>query len=439
MRKQTFALALFAAVGAAPAYAGDVKPNWPDIGRPVAVGGGENDAALVVGIDDYEYVADIPGADDNARDWYRYLVDGRKLGIRNVKLLRNGEADRETILQAAKETVALVKPGGAFWFVFIGHGAPSQDGKEGVLIGADTKQTAVSLFARSVKQSELQAIVGQTPAVMLFDSCFSGRAHNGSAVAAGLQPLILTKTLAPSTTTLLTAAQADQFAGGLPGKDRPAFSYLVLGALRGWGDANGDGQVTAAEAIEYATKALHLLPLGRTQTPELVGGGASRVLANRATEREPDLDAIITGEARVFPEQPKPGSASAGIGAHPVPDGPPSLAEMGSFRSSDAPASASAANRQAWGWGLLGTGVASALAGTALYFGTAENPPAYQDGDDLVTPVTTYQPAYLWGGLAGGAVLAGIGGYLLLNHPETNTPTARLRVGLGSFEIIKTF
>jgi hypothetical protein len=313
---------------ASSAVAADGQPNWPDLGRPAAVGGGENDAALVIGIEDYQYVADIPGAVQNARDWYRYLVDGRKVPVRAVRLLRNGEADRETMLQAAKDMAAQVKPGGTFWVVFIGHGAPSQDGKEGVLIGSDAKQTAVSLFARSVRQSELQAQVGSTPAVMLFDSCFSGRAHTGAALAAGLQPLILTKAMAPATTTLLTAAQADQFAGGLPGKDRPAFSYLMLGALRGWGDANGDGQVTATEALEYATKALAVLPIGRTQTPELVGGGASRVLAARAFEREPDLDAIITGEFRpadvpaVMPE-PVPVAVAPVV---PPPPAPPPVA-----------------------------------------------------------------------------------------------------------------
>jgi hypothetical protein len=327
---------------ASSAFAADAQPNWPDLGRPAAVGGGENDAALVIGIEDYQHVADIPGAVQNARDWYRYLVDGRKVPVRAVRLLRNGEADRETMLQAAKDMAAQVKPGGTFWVVFIGHGAPSQDGKEGVLIGSDAKQTAVSLFARSVRQSELQAQVGSTPAVMLFDSCFSGRAHTGAALAAGLQPLILTKAMAPATTTLLTAAQADQFAGGLPGKDRPAFSYLMLGALRGWGDANGDGQVTATEALEYATKALAVLPIGRTQTPELVGGGASRVLAARAFEREPDLDAIITGEFRpadvpaappepmpvaIAPTLPPPPAAPLPIGKRGEPDTPRRAAE----------------------------------------------------------------------------------------------------------------
>jgi hypothetical protein len=48
---------------------------------------------------------------------------------------------------------------------------------------------------------------------------------------------------------VLSAGKGDQFAGPLPGLGRPAFSWLVLGALRGWGDADRDGTVTAREAV----------------------------------------------------------------------------------------------------------------------------------------------------------------------------------------------
>jgi hypothetical protein len=128
---------------------------------------------------------------------------------------------------------------------------------------------------------------------MILDACFSGRTANGQPLAAGLQPLILVKQAAAPSITVLTAGRSDQFAGPLPGINRPAFSYLVLGALRGWGDANGDGVVTAQEAIDYATKALTVVPIGRVQTPELVG--ASTPLSRNATETGPSLSAIVSG------------------------------------------------------------------------------------------------------------------------------------------------
>ena len=273
--------------------------TWPDLGTPgVASPDGAADGALIVALENYVFVPKVPGATKNAADWYTYLVEGRKVPVGSVRLLRNEDASREAILSAAGEVGKSVKPGGTAWVVFIGHGAPSQDGKEGVLVGVDAQQKAVSLYARSVRQSELAAALGGAPTVMVIDACFSGRASGGQAIASGLQPLIVVKKAsAPTGITLLSAGKSDQLAGPLPGMGRPAFSYLVLGALRGWGDANGDGVVTAGEAVDYASKALRVLPIGRTQTPELVGSNQTLGLAKNAREKAPDLAGIVNNPA----------------------------------------------------------------------------------------------------------------------------------------------
>jgi hypothetical protein len=295
-RKSTFGAVLLAVLVTAtyPSAAHADEPRtWPDVASaaPVAADGA-NDAALVIGVEEYVFVPKVAGAAKNAVDWYTYLVDGRKVPVGQVRLVRNADATREGILARAAEVSALVKPGGTLWVVFIGHGAPAASGKEGVLVGVDAQQKADSLYARSVGQSELAAALGGKPVVMVLDACFSGRSTAGQPLAPGLQPLLLVHGGAPSSATVLTAGKSDQFAGPLPGLNRPAFSYLTLGALRGWGDSNGDGTVTAQEAIDYATKALTILPLGRVQTPELAGD-ASLVLSKRATERGPDLATVV--------------------------------------------------------------------------------------------------------------------------------------------------
>ena len=280
--------------------------TWPDLGAPAGTSAdGANDAALIVGVEDYLFVPKVPGAAKNATDWYAYLVEGRKVPVASVKLLRNADATKEGIRDTAVEVAKLVKPGGKAWVVFIGHGAPAADSKEGVLVGVDAQQKAASLYARSLRQSELTAALGGKPTVMVLDACFSGRAAGGAPIAGDLQPLLLSKASMAAGMTLLSAGKSDQFAGPLPGLGRPAFSYLVLGALRGWGDANGDGVVTAQEAVDYAAKALTMLPIGRTQTPEL-GGDKALTLAKKATEKGPSLTAAVvaapTGGAAGFGE-----------------------------------------------------------------------------------------------------------------------------------------
>src|SRR5690606_17022090 len=93
-------------------------------------------------------------------------------------------------------------------------------------------------------------------AVVVLDACFSGSSARG-ALMTGLQPVIPTHALPTAVkTTVLTAGAADEFAGPLPGAGRPAFSYLVLGALTGWGDGDAAGRVTASEAVAYAHDAI---------------------------------------------------------------------------------------------------------------------------------------------------------------------------------------
>ena len=276
----------------APAQAAE----WPDLTEPAPrVGGGAQDAALVVGIADYDEMPDIAGADANALAWYRWLKETR--GVSAVKLLRNGEASREDILAEAAAVAGRVQPGGTLWFVFIGHGAPAE-GEESVLVGEDANRTARSLYARSVSRAELNEVLGrgdQAQTVMVLDACFSGTSSSGEALVPELGNSMLSGTWRGTPATVLTAARGDQFSGPLPGAARPAFSYLLLGALRGWGDGDGDGQVTAGEAIRWVDGALFDLVKGRSQQPELVGGGQELVLG-RGKERAPSLEAFIVGE-----------------------------------------------------------------------------------------------------------------------------------------------
>ena len=276
----------------------EAQESWPDLSRaPKAIGGGENDAAVIVGAERYAFVEEVPGARQNAEDWHAYLTETLKVPFDKVALLRDNDATLEEIRQAVADKSAEVNPGGTLWFVFIGHGAPSKEGKDGLLVGVDAQQKAESLYARSLSRGELFSLLSkgrQAKTVVLLDACFSGRTPSGQALAKGLQPLILTNTMPHAIdgrTVILTAARSDQFAGSLPnaGWPRPAFSYLALGALRGWA-ADAEGKVTASGLVQFAAKALELAH-DRTQTPELSAGGADTVLG-QGRESGPDLAKI---------------------------------------------------------------------------------------------------------------------------------------------------
>lgn len=285
---------------------------WPSVDTPARQGGGEQDAAVIIGVEDYAFAPDVPGAAANATAWYMHLVEGRGTPPQRVTLLRDRDGTRERMLEALASAAAQVQPGGTLWVVFVGHGAPDPTANDGVLVGVDAQQTASGLFPRSVRQGEVFATIEdgqQARAVIVLDACFSGRDSRGEALVAGLQPLVLVQApKAAASTVVLAAAREDQFAGPLPGADRPAFSYLLLGAMRGWGDANADGRVTTGEAHAYTQAALAATARDRVQSPTLVGS-ADVPLSEAAREAAPALAPIVAGLDRRAARAPERASA----------------------------------------------------------------------------------------------------------------------------------
>lgn len=285
----------------APAFA---RGPWPDLSHPPkATGGGERDAAVIVGAQNYAFVEPVPGAQQNANDWQAYLTETLKVPVDRVSLLQSDDATLEQMRNAVARATAQVERGGTLWFIFIGHGAPSADGKDGLLVGIDAQQKAESVYSRSFSRNELLAALSkgkQSKTVVLLDACFSGKSTSGQELVAGLQPLITMRALPPgvdSRLILMTAAASDQFAGPLPGVARPAFSYLALGALRGWA-ADAKGIITASSLIAYARKTLSLSH-DRQQTPELSTPATAHAVLGIGREPGPDL-AGLQREAAAF-------------------------------------------------------------------------------------------------------------------------------------------
>lgn len=318
------------------------EASWPDLSRPAqTAGGGEKDAAVIVGAEKYFKVEGISGAKQNALDWQAHLTEGLKVPAERISLLLDDDATADQMRSAAAEKAAQVEPGGTLWFVFIGHGAPSKDGTDGLLVGVDAQQKAKSVYARSLSRNELLGVLAkgrQARTVVLLDACFSGKSPSGQALVEGLQPLVAMRALpqgVDNRTVLLTAARSDQFAGPLPGGARPAFSYLALGALRGWA-ADTKGAVTAAGLIEYVNKVLSFSH-DRRQTPELATPGAGQVVLATGRESGPELAALQRQAASASGG----GFAVTNLPAVPKAQAPSALAS-GSSGSAAGPARATA-------------------------------------------------------------------------------------------------
>ncbi len=269
--------------------------DWPELSSWESVEGAQKDVAIIVAIEDYAFLPDVPGAIQNANDWENYFRKAR--GMKEVYTLTDKAATSEEIQRFVAQAVANADKDAALWFVFIGHGAALTDGSDGAIIGMDAQQTITSIQARSLPRKSLIASLEagkQARTMVVLDACFSGRDPEGKLLAEGTQPVVpISKPMATTKGTLVfSAAAGDEVAGQLPGSTRPAFSYLLLGGLRGW--ASDPGTDISAGDMDLWLKQQFRQIRGRQQTPNVEGN--SDIVLARATEEDPGVARMMRGE-----------------------------------------------------------------------------------------------------------------------------------------------
>lgn len=339
----SWAPALFAPLCVSLATAASFAQSWPELTEPAAgVGGGAQDAAIIISIENYAFVAPIPGAKANADAWYDYFAKTRGIPPTNIFRRIDSDGTAEDIKRVAVQAVDLAEKDGTLWFVFIGHGAPSADGKDGLLVGVDAQQKIESLNERSLAQGALLSALVKSRAgtiVVVMDACFSGRGVEGMPLVQGVQPLIATQPQVPpdERLILLTAAKGNEFAGQLPGEARPAFSYLVLGGLRGWADTDPEANITPAKLHSYADGVLRTMVKNRRQTPLLLGDG-QKPITRSAGEKGPDLAGLaksladstpIQFKTSFLPDVPRVRAPALSSRAAPVANAPAEISAKG--------------------------------------------------------------------------------------------------------------
>jgi caspase domain-containing protein len=265
----------------------EVQLDWPELGgsQQPEIGGGEADAVVIVAIENYANLAPVTGALKSAKDWYDYFTQVLRVPAARVQLetLLVTQGKMRAAVQRAK---AQVRGRGRLWVVFIGHGAPiakpsgsQSTAADGLLVESFASPDALT----GLRHSELMALVkpaakSRREPVVILDAAYSGKVSTGSGsdaeplTGAAMPELRFEPPAVPNVITM-SAAASDQAAYPLPGSAprRLAFSYLLLGGLRGWADLEGDadGAVSAEEAVAFTRTVLQRL--GRVQTPQLSG------------------------------------------------------------------------------------------------------------------------------------------------------------------------
>lgn len=316
-------VALVLAAGCAVAGLPDsVRPRaavgraWPDVVGPVGVQeDGRRDAAVILSVEDYRDLPDRTHAHAVAGAWYRYLREERDLRPLRITWLRDGEVTPAAAREALERAHWNVGSDATVWIVIIGHVGSSEALAHGVLLGATSEGEADP--SRDVRLVELLARGGHgyhRETVAVIDGCLPtpSEALRSGVPAMSLPSLRhlkqqpntrvtikpfkygggvpvthdLVRRREPTDMVAFTAGVGALCVATLPGDELPALSYLMLGAVRGWGDADGDGRVLASEALKIVERLLHDAG-GRGAVGRPEARGADVVLARDARERPP--------------------------------------------------------------------------------------------------------------------------------------------------------
>jgi hypothetical protein len=305
-------LAIWVAVSGL-AHAVDALPVLD--GSPLKTGqSSPEDAAVVVGIEDYLRVADVPGAVADAKLVRDFLVYTRGVTPGRVRMITSG-ASREVIMGALQDMAHQVGPSGTLWFYFAGHGGASPDG-ERLLLGDDVPTSPEALRARSITVSEIKKMgkSGKGQLMMVLDACYNGGTRQGGSVLEGGTRFVVPSAAIAQVKGVAewNAAGPDQLARPLPGTGHGAFTYFWVGAGRGWADGQIDGKkdgvITAEESHEFIGQSLGAMGI-TTQTPQLTADSADAwKLVKGAKEPAPDL----RGYATVVAPDPTPITTGGG-------------------------------------------------------------------------------------------------------------------------------
>ena len=222
---------------------------------------------LSIGISDYQHVTKLNYADDDARAVADYF---RSIGVPadHVRLLLDGDATVGAIRRAFGELIRKVKRASSVVIYFSGHGAPAPnqasldgDGIDKYLLTWEAEPD--NLYGTAFPMDEVAGVfkrLASDRVVFIADTCYSGAAGGKTILAKSMvgsratpdYDRFLSRLVEGKGRVILTASGGSEISQELRKLGHGVFTHVLLEALRGLADKNGDGFVTVREVYDYA-------------------------------------------------------------------------------------------------------------------------------------------------------------------------------------------
>jgi uncharacterized caspase-like protein len=222
--------------------------------------------AVVIGINDYPNIRRLKWAVNDAKAFYRHLVDVIQIPPENVTLLLNQDAGLSRLRSAlgthlkkmaGKEDMVII--------YFAGHGAtekdvlsPDGDGLEKYLLPYDVDPQ--DLYASALPMREISHIfyrIQSQRIIFIADSCYSGasggRTISSTGIRANISDAFLDRLATGKGRVIMTASGANEVSAEVEKLQHGVFTFYLLEGLAGAADADKDGLVTVDEAYRYVS------------------------------------------------------------------------------------------------------------------------------------------------------------------------------------------
>ena len=220
--------------------------------------GYEKSWAIVIGIDDYAKWPKLEYASRDAQAIADTLTGQFGFPSSQVIVLKNREATRNNILAAFHDRLGdgRTQKNDRVFVFFAGHGATRQlaSGRDlGYIIPVDSDPREFASDA--IAMTDVQNIAESLPAkhvLFVMDACYSGL----GLTRGGSSSSFLRENARRTARQMLTAGGADQQVADSGPNGHSVFTWVLLQALSGKGDLNGDGLITGTELAAYVAPAV---------------------------------------------------------------------------------------------------------------------------------------------------------------------------------------
>jgi hypothetical protein len=223
-----------------------------------------NAIAILIGLENYEYFAPAPYAENDADIMKEYFKN--VLGINKVLVYKSKDVTGyffdNTFDPVLGELQKAVVKGETDVFVYYsGHGIPSKEGNKVYLLPTDGRVEYISRQGYNINDlfNNLEALQARSITVFM-DACFSGISRTSEAYDASnliamkgvkIKPEIVQPWLENSDFSLFTSSDFDQTSLGFDDAETGLFTYYLCVGLQGKADQDGDNKITNGELYDF--------------------------------------------------------------------------------------------------------------------------------------------------------------------------------------------